>query len=110
MVTIGDKYYVFELAQILRFVNYSDKNPTKAVEILDSYENGAATSKTIRELTTPGNIQIDNISYDLLKIFIGQIITFEGQTINDLEELPFGMKLAVNTMLKFKILIEVNEE
>jgi len=110
MITIGDKYYVFDLEKISKFVNYSDKNPSKEVEILDSYENGHPTNKTIRELTAPGNIQIDNINYDLLKLFIGQIITFEGQTINDLEELPFGMKIAVNTMLHANILIEINED
>lgn len=109
MLVIGDKIYTFDIDRIMRFVNYSDKNPSKETELLDSYEKGELLSKTVRELTTPGNTQIDNISYDLIKMFIGQIITYDNM-VEDLRELPFGMKLAVNTMLKYKMLIEINAD
>ena len=111
MITIGDKIYAFDIERIMEFVNYADKNPSKETEIWDSYENGEAVNKTIRELTTPGNVQIDNINYDLVKLFIAQIITYDATSITDFDELPFGMKLAVNTMLQNNFLVElVNAE
>lgn len=107
LLYIGDKTYVFNFDKIEAFINYSDKTTSKEMEILDSYDNGVAVSKTVRELTTPGNQQIDSIRYDLIKTFIVQIITFDTE-INDVNNLTFGMKLAVNTMLNFGFLEELD--
>lgn len=105
LLYIDGKAYYFNIDKIEAFINYSDKATSKETEILDSYDNGTAVSKTIRELTTPGNQQIDSIRYDLIKTFIIQIITFDNE-INDLNNLTFGMKLAVNTMINFGFLEE----
>lgn len=106
MIEIGDKEYVFDIKKIANFFNYSDANTSKETEILDTYEHGSPIAKTVRELTTPANAQIDSIKYDLIKTFIVQIITYEAPC-NNYYDLPFGMKLAVDTMVKEGFLVEV---
>lgn len=101
----GSKYY-FDTERICEYINYSDSTEVKEHEILDSYENGKPVAKTIRELTTPGNAQIDNIKYDLVKTFLLQILTFEDN-VSSLEEVPFGTRLAFNTMIVKGFLVEV---
>ena len=108
LLYIDGKAYSFNMEQIERFLNYSEKVTVKETEILDSFESGIATGKTVRELTTPGNPQIDSIRYDMVKTLIVQIITFE-ENIGDINELPFGMKIAVNTMIRFGFLEEITE-
>lgn len=107
MIEIGDKYYIFDLEKIYSFINYSDNVEIKEKEILDSYQDGKNISKTIREVTSPGNSQIDNIKYDLVKTFIIQIITYDGEVI-DLDDVSFGTKLAWNTMINMGFLKEIN--
>ena len=107
LISIENKYFAFNFEKIQKFINYSDKAITRETEILDTYEGSAQTGKTVRELTTPGNSQIDSIYYDLVKTFILQIITYEGE-FSDLESLPMGMKLALNTMIAFGLLEEIN--
>ena len=107
LLAIDGKVFAFNIDKIEKFINYSDKAISKETEILDSYDNGAIAGKTVRELTTPGNSQIDSIRYDLIKTFIIQLITYEGD-FSDLETLPLGMKLAFNTMIAFGLLEEIN--
>lgn len=107
MIEVGGKFYIFDLEKIYKFINYSDNASAKEKEILDSYEDGKIVGKTIRELTTPGNTQIDNIKYDIVKTFIIQIITYEGEVM-DLDDVSFGTKLAWNTMVKEGFLKEIN--
>ena len=65
-------------------------------------------AKTVRELTTPGGNQ-DTVAYDLLKIFIIQVVAYDGDGDIDLDSLPFGTKLAFNTLISEGFLKEVNE-
>ena len=77
MISIQDKKYCLDINRISDFVNYSDSHLAKESEIIDTYgiNNDAVTtnykgidvvSKSIREVTTQGNVQLDNIRYDLL--------------------------------------------
>ena len=106
MVEICGKFYAFDVNKISEYVNYSDNNKSVEKEILDSYEGGKNISKTIRELSIPGNQQIDNIKYDLVKTFIIQVLTFD-ENVRDFDELPFGTKLAINTLIMGGFLVEV---
>lgn len=108
MIFIGDKCYTFDIDKISEAVIYSDKTESKEQEILDTYENGKVVGKTIRELKTPGNSQIDNIKYDLIKTFIIQVIAYEEVEITDLDDLPFGTKIAMNTLIMGGFLKEIN--
>ena len=108
MIEIAGSKYYFDVEKICQYINYSDKTDVKELEILDTYEEGKNVGKTVRELTTPGNAQIDNIKYDLIKTLLIQIITYEGEVVA-LEDIPFGTKLAFNTLIQEGFLVEVNE-
>lgn len=109
-----DKEYCLDIKAILNFINYSDTHSNKETEIVDRYEkdenkNLSSTEKTIREITSYGNTNMDNISYDLIKILLGQVLSWgydTGQTETEIETIPFGLKIAINTLLKEKLLIE----
>jgi hypothetical protein len=109
-----DKEYYLDVKAILNFINYSDTHNNKETEIVDRYEkdenkNFNAAEKTIREITSYGNTNMDNISYDLIKILLGQILSWgydQEQIEQDSQTLPFGLKVAFNTLLKEKLLLE----
>jgi hypothetical protein len=109
LLTIGDKKYAFDVEALTNFIMYSDLNKSQETEIIDSYDGGKVVSKTVRELTTPGNAQIDNIKYDLIKMFIVQIITYD-EDVRDIEEVPFGVKLCLNTLIAYGFLNEIIED
>ena len=106
MISIDDKTYWFDMNRICEFVNYSDKTENKETEILDTYQEGKVISKSVRELTTPGNIQMDTFKYDIVKTFVMEILEYEVSDVMSLEEAPIGVKIAVNTLIKYGILIE----
>lgn len=104
-IKIDGTEYVFDIDKIVDFFNYSDKTSSKETEILDNYEfTGEGmnkTSKSIRELTTAGNMQTDNIKYDLIKTFIFRLTDYDdaGRYVDNIEDLPFGAKLCFNTLI-----------
>lgn len=113
LLKFNDKSYAFDIERICDFVNEKSMVPLKETEILENFDYSAEKDKTlssrnVRELNSPGNGQ-ESIIYDLLKMFVVQIIVFEGDGDMDAEDLPFGTKLAFNTLLKEGFLIEVNE-
>lgn len=105
MIQVGNDVYVFDLNKIYNFTVHSDKSELKETELLETYENDEVSQRTIRELTTPGNSQIDNIKYDLIKTFFFQIISYDGEDVDNIEDLPFGMQIAINTMINEGFLI-----
>lgn len=96
--------YIFNIDKISEFVNYSDKSTSKETEIIDNYEGARIIGKTIRELKTPGNAQIDNIKYDLIKTLISTIISYD---IGDGDNLPIGIQICVNTLIKEGFLVKI---
>lgn len=112
MIKIEGKTYVFNLDAISDFVNVSTNTESKEREIISTFAEGNADEKSVRELTTPGNPQIDNIRYDMLKMFILQILTYDEKDITDITQMPFGTQLAFLTLIneEFLILVEDTEE
>ena len=119
MISIQDKKYCLDINRISDFVNYSDSHLAKESEIIDTYgiNNDAVTtnykgidvvSKSIREVTTQGNVQLDNIRYDLIKTLITQIMGFDYDENKYKNEIPFGLEIALNTLIKEGFLIEIN--
>lgn len=108
-IKIGGKNYIFNLRKICDFIYKETGRDTKETEILDSfnYEEGAKAlaGKTVRELTMGSNGQ-ESIVYDLIKIVLIQVIAFDSPDDIDLEDLPFGTKIAFNTLLAEGFLIE----
>ena len=111
LLKFGDKSYAFDVNKICDFISERSEKPLKETEILENFdyseENKKLSSRNVRELNSPGNGQ-ENIIYDLLKIFVVQIIVFEGDGDMDAEDLPFGTKLAFNTLLNEGFLIEID--
>ena len=119
MISIQDKKYCLDINRISDFVNYSDSHLAKESEIIDTYgiNNDAVTtnykgidvvSKSIREVTTQGNVQLDNIRYDLIKTLITQVMSFDYDENKHKNEIPFGLEIALNTLIKEGFLIEIN--
>lgn len=126
----GRNYY-FDLKQACLFVTDGKEGGNGRVEreILNNYEiedpdeGLTISSKSVREVTGPSDGTMDNIRYDLLKLFIIQIITFADKnsvTLPDakdmielpvicIEGLPLGTRLAFNTLLNAGI-IKLKEE
>lgn len=105
-----DSEYVLDLKAILNFINFSDSHNSKESEIIDRYEKDdnktlSVAEKTIREITSVGNTQMDNISYDLIKILITQVLSY-GYDLetNSLTNTPFGFDIAFNTLINEKLL------
>lgn len=110
------KTYAFNLDKICEFINYSDNAKSKETEIIDTYDYAAESdettgsklaAKTVRELTTPGNAQVDNIRYDLLKTLLYQVIGYNEEDSGEVTDLPFGVKVCFNTMINHGFLKEV---
>ena len=113
MLKVDDRYFTFDVRKICSFIYEISRRELKESEILDSYDftesgTGKMNSKTVRELTTPGGNQ-DTVAYDLLKIFIIQVVAYDGDGDIELESLPFGTKLAFNTLISEGFLKEINE-
>lgn len=108
MIDIGKKKYVFDINKIVEFVQYSDKTEVKERELTDVLENNGdglqITSKVVRETCGAGNPQIDNIKYDIVKNLMVELITFEDYAV---EELPYGLRIVVNTMINEGFLKEI---
>lgn len=106
--------YVFDMGKICQFVIYSDKTSSKEHEVLDNYEINDGNkielvSKSVRELNGRGNEQIDNIKYDFIKMFIDLILTY-NEYPRQLDELPFGVKIAFETLINEEFLIPINDK
>lgn len=110
MITIDGKTYVFNTAKICEFINVSQSTESKEKEIITSFtEGGNVDEKSIRELTTPGNLQIDNIRYDLIKMFIIQVLTYDDKNVENISQMPFGTQLAFLTLINEEFLTLIEE-
>ena len=113
MLKINGKIYAMNLAKICDFISKKTQKDVVENEILDTYDLDKETGKrllsgkTIRELKTAGNGQ-ENIVYDLVKIFIIQVVAYDEISDIDLESLPFGVRIAFNTLLSEGFLEEKN--
>lgn len=106
-----DKEYCLDIKAILKFINYSDSHSNKETEIIDKYEKDENQSlknseKTIREITSYGNTNMDNINYDLIKMLLGQVLSWGYEEENTSSTIPFGLKVVINTLLNEKLLLE----
>ena len=112
MIKVDDRLFTFDIKKICSFINDITGKEQKENEILDSYDFGdegekKLSAKTVRELTVPGNGQ-ETITYDLIKIFIIQVVAFDAEGDIELDDLPFGTKLAFNTLITEGFLKEIN--
>lgn len=104
-VEANGKYYYFDIEKIYEIV-FSDDKINKEREIVDSYdlsdEEDASlklSNKMVREISVPQLESVSTIKYDLIKLFIMQLISAEDITVP-------GCQLIVNTLIEKGILVE----
>lgn len=111
LIKIYGKQYAFNLDAIKEIcLKQHEDNGTKEYEISQAYErqdDGEFTlaSKLEHEVKTFGNQQNDMILYDVVKLFIVSLL--ENNTNIEEEEFDLGTALAINTMIDWGILYEV---
>ena len=110
LLTIDGKKYALNLTKICDFIHKEGGKGTKETEIIDSFDFKSEGSKeingkTVRELNLNSNGQ-EPVVYDLIKMLIVQIIAYDFVGDIDLNDLPFGTKIAFNTLINEGFLIE----
>ena len=111
MLKIYDKYYAFDLGKMCDFISERTNKEIKENEILETFDyskdsDNKLSAKTVREAKTGVNGH-ENIVYDMLKIFIIQVVAYDDPESMDFDDLPFGTKLAFNTLIKEGFLYEL---
>lgn len=111
MFKIDGKIYTINISRMLSWLTELEKAEHKTRELLDvyDYENkkaGQQVSKTLRELTEQGASNTDSINFNIVYAFLLKIL--ECQTIND-NEIPLGVRIAINSMINEKLIEEKNE-
>ena len=111
MLKIYDKYYAFDIAKMCDFVAEQTNKEIKENEIIERFDysresDNKLAEKSVREAKTGVNGH-ENIVYDMLKIFIIQVVAYDDPESVDFDDLPFGTKLAFNTLIKEGFLYEV---
>lgn len=113
---IGDKIYYFDLNNILRFVEHSAKNERRNKDITEVYDvndgkKASLKQKTIKEFTAQGDIQNDNIRYDLVKTLIQYLLDSDGMAEGEdgsvSEVFNTGTMICMNTLMKEGLLISI---
>ena len=111
-ITFAGRKYAFDLDAIKKFCLISSDQNGKETEVTEGYDaddNGALTlsSKILREVKSNGNPQNDMIIYDVVKLFIMRLLENESKEHEFECDIDFSTALAINTMLKWKLLIEI---
>ena len=107
-LTINDKKYALNLKKICEFMFKMTGDNASEREIIESYDSEITklSGRTIRELKTATN-GMESIVYDLLKMIVVQVIAYDNTENDDIEYMPFGTKIAFNTLIKEGFLIEI---
>lgn len=117
MLKFNDKTYIIDLDHLMKWVSTSptsERNVVSAITQIypvmgDNEED--ITEETILDYSTKEitehketlNDTMSNIRYDIVKILLNTLM-FDA---NNGEELSFQQKLAINTLINKKILIEI---
>lgn len=108
-ITVDGKSYAFDLKAIEKFCLKSSGEKDVENEITETYERDddglSISGKIVREIKTNGNPQNDMIIYDIIKLFIIRLLD-NASTMGELQ-VDFSTSLALNTLIKWKLLVEV---
>lgn len=110
-ISFEGRKYAFDLEEIKNFCLISSEQNGKETEVTEGYDanenDGTLTlsSKIFREVKSTGNPQNDMIVYDVVKLFIIRLL--DNASTEKEFEMDFSTALAINTLLKWKMLIEI---
>lgn len=117
MIDIDGKYYKIDLDALMAWVvetPSSEKNINTITTL--SYpvvnENEEIVEKEISETKSTLNDTLNNVRYDIIRMMINEVFTTFTNNMNEMttystKDLSFGQKIAFNTLLAKKIIIEV---
>ena len=111
------KAYRFNLDKINEYVFASQKERNTESEIVEVYaadpessNKMALSNKSIRDVKTMGNIQIDNFKYDFIRMCFDIMADTDATTMDGVSNFSVGFTVAMNTMLTYGFLEEVDED
>jgi hypothetical protein len=109
-VTVENKCYAFDIKAIEKLCLKSSGEKDIENEITETYEKDdeglTLNGKIVREIKTNGNPQNDMITYDFVKLFIMRLLD-NASFVNETFQMDFSTSLALNTLIKWKLLVEV---
>lgn len=112
-IKFHDKIYAFDLDAIKKACLVSADQNGKETEVTEAYETDeenklTLSSKIVRDIKSTGNPQNDMIIYDVVKLFIIRLI--DNSSLDSEFEMDFSTALAINTLIKWGMLVEINDE
>lgn len=90
------------LDKVFDYINYSSKNSATEKEVAETFED-TLSNRTVREVTTRGSEQMDNIRYDFVKTLIFQWLAWNDK-FDDNEVSEDSYNVIENTLLKYGFL------
>ena len=118
MIDIDGKYYIIDMDAVLKWVSEtpnSEKNintiTTMTYPVIEGEE---IVEKEISENKSSLNEIFNNVRYDFIRILINTLFTTFTTDLNQIlsfsfKDLSFAQKIAFNTLLAKKIIIEVTD-
>lgn len=118
MIDIDGKYYIIDMDAVLKWVSEtpnSEKNintiTTMTYPVIEGEE---MVEKEISENKSSLNEIFNNVRYDFIRILINTLFTTFTTDLNQIlsfsfKDLSFAQKIAFNTLLAKKIIIEVTD-
>lgn len=112
-IKFHDTIYAFDLDAIKKACLVSADQNGKETEVTEAYETDeenklTLSSKIVRDIKSTGNPQNDMIIYDVVKLFIIRLI--DNSSLESEFEMDFSTALAINTLIKWGMLVEINDE
>ena len=112
-IKFHDKIYALDLDAIKKVCLVSADQNGKETEVTEAYETDeenklTLSSKIVRDIKSTGNPQNDMIIYDVVKLFIIRLI--DNSSLESEFEMDFSTALAINTLIKWGMLVEINDE
>ena len=116
MIDIDGKYYIIDMDAVMKWVSEtpnSEKNintiTTMTYPVIEGEE---MVEKEISENKSSLNEIFNNVRYDFIRILINTLFTTFTTDLNQIlsfsfKDLSFAQKIAFNTLLAKKIIIEV---
>lgn len=120
MVNILGSYYYLDIDKIDELISHKKNDETIHYEEQEVVENFYDTQennnfRTVRTILKPNSKTINGPKYEMVKFLLEVIMAEEFETDDSLgmdraiQDLPVGFKLAINTLLHYQILKEIEE-
>jgi len=119
MIEIDGKYYIIDMDKLMQWISETPSSEKQINTIttmsypITNDDEEDIVEKEVSETKSTLNETMNNVRYDFVRNMISTIFTTLTNDMsqiltNGLKDLSFGQKIAFNTLLYKKIIIEVN--